>query len=306
MPGQRKTRPTARESDRIFQYQGFWLGIEPTYGFYTLNWYDPHARRTKRKTTGTRDLEAAKQELIKAAQATPPNDPQHPSVVKIDAVRRFYLEHHVNSERAGRSVVRDKSGPKQAFTLLSMYLAEACTEGPARVSDLTLARQEGFMRWCRDKQGLSNKSISTYLSYVKAGLRFCSRPRLIRDSRSQEREVQILSAPPHIDDSETRIEKVTDLPKSQRREWIPTDAELAATIDALGDGPEHEAVFRYVVMALNTWARPEAITELSVLQQVDFRLGTINLNPPGRVQNKKVRPKIRLTDNLQCGYAART
>lgn len=290
MPGQRKTRPAPRESHRIFQYQEFWLGIEPKYGFYTLNWYDPNARRTKRKTTGTRDLEAAKQELIKAAQATPPNDPQHPSVVEIDAVRRFYFEHHVNSERAGRRVVRDKSGP---HTLLRRPRKDR--------QGSPISPWPGKKDSCgggRDKQGLSNKSISTYLSYVKAGLRFCSRPRLIRDPRGQEREVQILSAPPHIDDSETRIEKVTDLPKSQRREWVPTDAELAATIDALGDGPEHEAVFRYVVMALNTWARPEAITELSVLQQVDFRLGIINLNPPGRVQNKKVRPKIRLTDNL--------
>jgi hypothetical protein len=52
-------------------------------------------------------------------------------------------------------------------------------------------------------------------------------------------------------------------------------------------------------MALNTWARPEAICELSVLRQVDFNLRIVDLNPPGRIQNKKVRPKIRLTDNLR-------
>jgi hypothetical protein len=54
-----------------------------------------------------------------------------------------------------------------------------------------------------------------------------------------------------------------------------------------------------MMLALNTWARPEAIMELSVSRQVNFKLGTIDLNPPGRPQNKKVRPKIRLTDNLR-------
>ena len=28
------------------------------------------------------------------------------------------------------------------------------------------------MRWCRDEHELSGKTISTYLSYIKAGFRF--------------------------------------------------------------------------------------------------------------------------------------
>jgi hypothetical protein len=42
----------------------------------------------------------------------------------------------------------------------------------------------------------------------------------------------------------------------------------------------------------------QAIIELSVLQQVDFAMGIVTLNPP-RPQNKKRRPRIRLTDNLR-------
>jgi hypothetical protein len=81
---------------------------------------------------------------------------------------------------------------------------------------------------------------------------------------------------------------------------VPTDIQLAAIFDAIEENRRnHEALFRYMIMALNTWARPEAIVELSVLQQVDFGLGIITLNPPGRAQNKKRRPRIRLTDNLR-------
>jgi hypothetical protein len=59
-----------------------------------------------------------------------------------------------------------------------------------------------------------------------------------------------------------------------------------------------EILRRYDILALNTWARPEAIVELSVKQQVDFENGLLDLNPPGRRQNKKQRPVIRLTTNL--------
>ena len=63
----------------------------------------------------------------------------------------------------------------------------------------------------------------------------------------------------------------------------------------------HEPCFRYIILALNAWARPETIIDLSVSAQVDFESGLIYLNPPGRIQNKKVRPTIRLTDDL-CGW----
>src|SRR5262249_22304431 len=60
-----------------------------------------------------------------------------------------------------------------------------------------------------------------------------------------------------------------------------------------------EHIFRYVIIALNTWARPEAIMDLNVEKQVDFSHGLVYMNPPGRRQNKKVRPAIRLTENLK-------
>jgi integrase len=167
------------------------------------------------------------------------------------------------------------------------------------VAAFTLARQVGFMKWLATHHELSNKTISTYLSYIKAGVRFCSRPHLIRDMCGKECEVLILSSAPLIDDSEHTVADQTKLPVSLAREWRPTDAQLAAMFDVTADAPELEAMFRYMIMALNTWARPEAITELSVRNQVDFESGIITLNPPGRVQNKKRRPRIRLADNLR-------
>jgi hypothetical protein len=182
----------------------------------------------------------------------------------------------------------------RAFRHLLAYLASAGAEG--KVADLTLARQEGFMKWARDGLKLSNKTISTYLSYVKAGLRFCSRPHLIRDARGREREVQIISGD-----------------RRQRGSCHPGDqaAQVRAARMAADRRPTRRHVRRHQggaagprgVLPLHdhgadTWARPKAIIELSVLRQVDFAEGIVSLNPPGRAQNKKRRPRIRLTDNL--------
>ena len=258
-----------------------------------------------------RDLEGdngAKVWLAKLVLAEPPDEPQHPANVTIATVRRFYYTHHVLATQNGLDLVRDKAGPRRAYALLTVYLGQRLrdegTEGAPKVGHFTLAHQHGFMRWCRDKHKLSGKTISTYLSLIKAGVRFAAVPRLVIDARGREREARILTEAPYVADSEEIVSKETGLPRSKPREWIPTDAELAATIAACRHecpirNAELEPVFRYAILALNTMARPEAITELSVAAQVRFDAGVVDMNPPGRLQNRKVRPSIRLTDNLR-------
>lgn len=224
------------------------------------------------------------------------------------AVRKFYFAHHVNAVVNGRDVVRDKNGPKRAWALLLVYMwrhiKQSRQEGAPKVGQFTLALQHDFMGWCRDHRKLTAKTISTYLSYIKAGIRFAAMPRLLVDVRGERREVRLLSEIPFIASGEEAVSKVTGLPRMKPRDWVPTDAELAGTIDQLtSDKPAlrecREAAFRYVIAALNTIARPEAITDLSVKLQVNFDRGLIELNPPGRPQNKKQRPVIRLTDNFR-------
>jgi integrase len=285
---------TGREKQRLFQVGAYWLTREANSGYLYYSWYDEGSRRTRRKTTGLRDLEDAKTWLAKLVLAEPPDDPQHPDNVTLASVKRFYFEHHVSPSATGAGI-RSVDAARQAFKLFQEYLDGQGIESAPKVADLTLARQEGFMRWCRDVRGISAKSISTYLSYIKAALRFAARPRLIRDAREREREARLLSSMPVIESSEGYVSKVTGLLRATPRDWIPTDRELAAIFDAVED----EHIFRYLIMALNTWARPEAITQLSVREQVSFERGMVMLNQPRRLQNKKIRPTIRLTANLR-------
>ena len=75
------------------------------------------------------------------------------------------------------------------------------------------------------------------------------------------------------------------LPEGQGRERILAIEELAQLWDT--DMPGHVRVF--LALAIGTGARPEAILQLNRFQ-CDLERGTINLNPPGRVQTKKRRP----------------
>ena len=79
------------------------------------------------------------------------------------------------------------------------------------------------------------------------------------------------------------------------RDYVPTFKELASLLDIEAS----DLLRRYDIIALNTWARPEAIVDLQLRGQVDFTAGLIDLNPAGRRQTKKRRPIIKLTENLR-------
>ena len=70
------------------------------------------------------------------------------------------------------------------------------------------------------------------------------------------------------------ISKLTGKPMPKARDWLPTWEQMARFIDTI-PVPVHEKdkrhsdnLFRFVVVALNTWSRPAALLELAVSQQV--------------------------------------
>jgi integrase len=84
------------------------------------------------------------------------------------------------------------------------------------------------------------------------------------------------------------------LPEGPGRERVLTIEELAQLWDA--DTPKHVRVF--LALAIATAARPEALLQLTRFQ-CDLDRGTINLNPPGRIQTKKRRPILPMPNWLR-------
>jgi len=85
-------------------------------------------------------------------------------------------------------------------------------------------------------------------------------------------------------------------PEGDPRARAMTMAEARWFLRAAAEDLPH--VIRYVALAFGTAARPSSILDLSTFGQFDFEGEVIDLNPPGRRQNKKYRPAIPMASFL--------
>lgn len=261
-----------------FEYRGQWLGQEGGRSGWYRYWYDERGRKVARRALAAASLEAAKDELVTLLGAEPV-DARHPAKVLLSDVLNHYVDH--------------KYLPGRRAAALALTAMETVTAYP-KVADLTLTNQRTVWAHMRDTAGLTAKSIATYMIAVRAAVNFAAWPQIVRiDGR--EREVRLLTEAVPILCHEAKIAEHCGIAVSGGRRYLPTHEQIAAWLDAI----EHEADFRYALIALNTWARNSAIFDLRVDRQVDFDNGLVDLNPPGRRQTKKRRPVIRLTANLR-------
>jgi hypothetical protein len=287
MPEERQTRQRSRDAGRAYVLGDYWLNREPGNQIWYYYWHDKKSRRTRRATTRTSDLEEAKARLAEIVLKEGGDKRVGGTHTKISSVQARYLKQHGEK-------IRSAPGIKRAFRMIFAYMRERQETSPT-IGDFNLVSQRGFALWCVKNHDLKPKSIATYLVYYAAALRVAARPIIIKDAKGHERESQLIESAPFVMTSEQEISKLVDRPVSQPRDFIPTDEDLARVLDHIRE----IYVRRYCIMALNLWARPEAIMELRVKAQVDFGRGLVHLNPPGRRQNNKHRPTVRLTDNLR-------
>lgn len=144
------------------------------------------------------------------------------------------------------------------------------------VSELTHDVQERYVEWRRRElkqrgQAGSNATINRELALLKSALRLAWR-------RGQ------LGSVPYV----------ITLPNPPARDRFVT-AEEAQRLLAACDQPY---VYRFVLLALHTLARPKAIFNLRV-EQVDLVNNRINLLPAGALQSNKRRPILPITPTLR-------
>ncbi len=142
----------------------------------------------------------------------------------------------------------------------------------ATVADITPVRQRAFVAWMR-QQGKSDGYIRRVVSDGKAAI------------NGAWKRGELASAP-YID--------LSLAPEGKPRDRILSLAEMAALWNAI-DAPH---VRLYVLLALGTMARPQAITDLTTWA-IDWSSGTINLLPHGQRQTKKRRPIIPIVETLK-------
>ena len=273
----------------LFEYRGQWIGQEAGRpGFYRY-WYEDGSRRVKRKALDAIDLREAKDELIEILGRAPESS-KAPAYVSLADVLAHYKDHY--AEPKG---YKQKAAARRSAQLVLQGLFQFIAT--PNVADLTRTNQRRVWTYMAKEEGLSAKSIMTYMIAVRAAINYAAVPQIITVD-DKPVEVQLLDSPVAVFCNQEEIADHIGGSVSVAREYIPTFADLGRWIDAI----EEEDDFRYVVIALNTCARNEAICDLKISAQVNHEVGTIDLNPPGRRQTKKRRPIVRMTTNLAAWF----
>lgn len=300
----------ATDKGGIYQRGGFWLdlargagGVPVSPKFY-ICWYDPERGRQRRKTTGTADVRLACKALDEhyLANLKPTEHDRAAYSVSI-AMVDYFIEHA--SKLPSADAIKARLKLMQRF--LDVEVGARRLRDPIMPADIDDTVINRFRDWAlaqpivarrKNERGewvdgtarpRSAATVEESVIALKACLRYAYNAR-----RSAE--------PPPIK-HKTRSQ-VTQ--PSRRRISIATMGEmLDYTMRGGGNYAGHSSLLlplrRYLVAALCTMARPDAILDMSVKEHReqwfpdDRRFA---LNPAGRPQTKKRRPVIPVNDVL--------
>jgi hypothetical protein len=123
----------------------------------------------------------------------------------------------------------------------------------ARLS-LLRATAKGIHALCVEKYDHKAGTIARNLSVISAAFGFACKPQIVRDGFGNEIEVLQLDSAPNLCTQAKEVARLTELPHSTPRDWLPSFEELGRFIDAID--VRQENLFRFVILALN---RPASV-----------------------------------------------
>jgi integrase len=275
--------------EKLFEFGGMWIGrVHGSQQLYRF-WYDSRNGEVRRRSLKTTNIEEAKKRLAEVVVNDAPTNADDPEKVPLVFVLTHYLEGHADF-RPSAHVAR------RACELVMQFLERQCDfDANVNTSQFSIIYQVEFIKWSAKEFQHSPAYVSRILSVVAAACRYAAKTKLIKSASGELREAKLLRYVPEINYNTKWVADIMQVAEPRPRDYVPSFEDLASLLDTECG----ELLRRYDIIALNTWARPEAIVDLNVRQQVDFENDLLDLNPPNRRQNKKLRPIIRLTTNLR-------
>lgn len=249
------------------QIGNYWLskkpGRERAAGAWCRTWYDKRSRQTCRVSLGTADFQEASLALANWVVLNDKDDNStRPDQVLIENVLLTYWLEHAQTL------------PSASTAWNGLAYWQEFWHG-LRVSAITPKEQRRFRKWLSDKN-IGDGGIDRILCDGRAALNRAVKWQELREA-------------PHTFGIQTAEDKRSREPKG--RPIVPM--ELARLFDAA----KSRHALTYLVIASNTLARPGAVFDLRG-QQFDEPHQRLDLNPPGRRQNKKFRPILPVTPTL--------
>lgn len=271
----------ARDRKR-HQLGRFWLYQRPDTGSWSICWLEP-ARLgcsggavTRRKAInvagGSRDRPPQLALDALAAWHLEADTPKkaRPQDVLVEYVMAEWLKLHVVTLAAPRRYA-------DSAVLWSNFFQQEQRAGrlayDVTVATISPRLVQNFIAW-RRAAGVGGHGISRDLAALRGALNW-------------GRKNQLLESAPFIADVPAR-----DKPRSRDR--VLSLEEIASILDAARATPERHHVLRYVVIAIGTAGRPDAILELQSYN-IDLERGFIDPNHPGKVHDRKRRAIVPLS-----------
>lgn len=245
-----------------FQLGPYWIERRKGTANWQRTWRDSRGVK-QRASLGTSDFEGAKVALAEWFVEHGRVVNAAPAETPVAAVLQRYLVRHGTK-------LPSKDVAKRGVALWEQFWEDRM------VSELTVDAQEEFVAWLRalevNGRPYSEGYVRRILGVGKAAL-----------NRAFKRQ-EIAEVP------------WVELPAIG--EPYPHTATLGQLVSFLNAIPPTSNLWPYCMIRLNTGCRDDAARDLQPFQ-VDFVAGIVRLNPPGRIQTKKYRPDVPLTDRLR-------
>ncbi|MBB3693561.1 tyrosine-type recombinase/integrase [Sphingomonas sp. BK580] len=296
--------------NEIYRRGEFWLdhvrgtGRKPVNDRLYVWWYDRASGRLKRKSTGTSDVRLASdfldRQYLASHRAT---DDEQSSYTVSEALADYWTEHgsgRVSAESIKarlKLVTRFIDAEMDAGRLVDPFL-------PEQVDDRLVAR---FRRWA-----LADPIVARRKDEHGAWTDGQSRPRSA--STVEESVIQLKAALNHA--HAARRIRAAPAFEHLTRDAVTPERSYRLSMEALGELLDYSfkgagryaghadrllPLRRYLIAAIATLARPDAILDMSVdpaREQWMREEGLFALNPAGRLQTKKHRPTLPVVPTL--------
>lgn len=300
----------ATDKAGIYQRGGFWLdyvrgaGGHPASDRLYIWWYDSARGRQRRKTTGTSDVRAACTKLDEHYLATLNPSAADRAVYDVPtALVDYYIE--AGSKRPSADAIKARLGHVTRFIEREVAAGRLVDPVmPDRIDEAFLTR---FREWLTAEPITARKKDAN-------GCWTAGKQRARSIATVEESVIQLKAALNHAA-AAGRIDRAPTLKHRTRGEVSSARAErmtvaqigelLDYTMRGAGKYGGHAArllpLRRYVIAAITTLARPDAILDMSTAAarrqwlRDDRRFA---LNPAGRVQTKKHRPIVPVPELL--------
>jgi integrase len=239
-------------------------------GIFYIHWTE--GRRSKRESTGAAEAVAAQIYLGEWLKGEAADKGELAPTYTVAELWNLYFERHVEKNCV------DVRSAETCWNNLRPHFGGLVLAAVAdKVDDYIALRQEGEIGRCEAAPG----TIRGELARLKACFNWCADPKrkLIGVA-----DVPLFDLPP---------------PSDPRDRWLRGE-EIQRLMGAAAElgGDRLSRVERFLWLALETGARLMAILELT-WDRVDFELGVIHYNVPGRKKTKKRRASVPISNALR-------